>query len=786
MGTKVESKTYLPGYFTMADSSVNSNGNWLSYHEESKPSGHVSDSFTITTANASPDYDKEMLKRTMLVHEATFRKQVYELHRLYKTQKDLMAQFQREECNGYPRSADMLQARSYSSQATSRDVKRVWQVMPPTSGNDIKQSSINFAKGSEYGRNGAPLMNNNNGRSTKKMLDLQLPADAYADDDDDDDDDVEILEEKPAKILPRINGSVVGGIVKLNVGNSEGSSHMEKSWIAGLHPQHVSTVNVLNKAVEESSSMKMPDFLGVGTSTSQSQRYSSGRVNLNHLSLEDTMKEKRIGEASGSNFFGANEEVKRNSSFNNKTDYQNVSMGWFKQEPNGINFSAAHYLPRCNPFNQLIDAPTSSNAAVKSPWQSSNTSYTANGYYGSVYTPFAQNGFFNGFSVDSINTPMATNHYHNQRSSKFPGEPQYQKHSPLHGVNLNDTPQDVTAIQEQGSENSPVDISWLRKDPVDLMKSQVQPSCANGQSQISLGSTAYSEGSTRVLGFPINAAAERNTEPLIKHKADMEMHKKDDANARNLIDLNAAPSMDEPDIDVHQSEGGTVPQQPDDPSEDSLARTAAESLVALCKDVFQAGSPLADILHWFADLAIASKEDAVVCSSESDSDDEFEALTLQLEETKAYELYSTPKTPVEHKSNEDHGSVAASLLQTKPRRGRARKRPQKKDFQKDILPNLASLSKHEVSEDLHTLGRSTPSKRGGRNGSQSRGRRRARSVAIAVEEVEVSPPPAPAPPPPPPADLDANALGITGWGRTTRRCRRPRCPPANNASLRLA
>lgn len=231
-----------------------------------------------------------------------------------------MAQFQREECNGYPRSADMLQARSYSSQATSRDVKRVCQVMPPTSGNDIKQSSINFAKGSEYARNGAPLMNNNNGRSTKKMLDLQLPADAYADDDDDDDDDVEILEEKPAKILPRINGSVVGGIVKLNVGNSEGSSHMEKSWIAGLHPQHVSTVNVLNKAVEESSSMKMPDFLGVGTSTSQSQRYSSGRVNLNHLSLEDTMKEKRIGEASGSNFFGANEEVKRNSSFNNKTD----------------------------------------------------------------------------------------------------------------------------------------------------------------------------------------------------------------------------------------------------------------------------------------------------------------------------------------------------------------------------------------------------------------------------------------------------------------------------------
>ncbi|KAG8049071.1 hypothetical protein GUJ93_ZPchr0009g1056 [Zizania palustris] len=793
MGTKVESKTYLPGYFAMADSSVNSNG-WLSYHENSKPSGHVSDSFTIITANGSPDYDKEMLKRTMLVHEATFRKQVYELHRLYKTQKDLMAQFQKEECNGYPRSADILQTRSYSSQETSGDVQRVWEVLPPASGYDVKQSSVNFAKGSEHGQNGAPLRNNND-RSAKKMLDLQLPADAYANDDDD---DVEILEEKPAKILPRSNGSVLGGIFKLNLGNTEGSSHMEKSWITGLHPQYVSSVNVLNKTVEESCSMKMPDFLGAGTSSSQNHRYSSGRVNLNHLSLEDNMKEKRIGEASGSNFFGSNEEIRHNNSFSHKKDHQNVSMEWFKHEQSGVNFSSGHYLPLCNAFNQPIVAPSSSNAAVKSPWQSSNTSYTANSRYGSVDTPFAQNGFFNGFSMDSIHTPTATHHYRNQHPSKFPGEPRYRKHSPLHDVNLNDTPRDVIVMQEQGSENSPVDISWLRKDPIELMKSQVQPSCANGHSQILSGSTVYSEGSTRILGFPLNAATEKdshclstihigtNTEPLIKREADMEMqfqNKKDDTNTRNLIDLNAVPLMDEPDIDVHQSEGGTVPQEPDDPSKDSLAITAADTLLAMYKDVFQAGSPQADTLHWFADLAIVSKDNAMVCSSESDSDDDFEALTLQLQETKGYEHCMTPATALEHKSNGDHGSVVASLL-TKPRRGRARKRPQKKDFQKDILPGLASLSKHEVSDDLHTLGRPRPSKRGGRNGSQSRGRRRARSVAVTVEEVEVSPPPVP--PPPAPADLDADALGITGWGRTTRRCRRPRCPPAYNASLRLA
>lgn len=65
MGTKVEGKVYIPGYFDMAGSSVNSNGNALPYYR-----------FTITSPNGSVHYDKEMLKRTMLAHEATFRKQV--------------------------------------------------------------------------------------------------------------------------------------------------------------------------------------------------------------------------------------------------------------------------------------------------------------------------------------------------------------------------------------------------------------------------------------------------------------------------------------------------------------------------------------------------------------------------------------------------------------------------------------------------------------------------------------------------------------------------------------
>lgn len=60
----------------MEDSSVNSNGNVLPYHKENKPSVYLTEKFTIIASNGSVHYDKEMIKRTMLAHEATFRKQV--------------------------------------------------------------------------------------------------------------------------------------------------------------------------------------------------------------------------------------------------------------------------------------------------------------------------------------------------------------------------------------------------------------------------------------------------------------------------------------------------------------------------------------------------------------------------------------------------------------------------------------------------------------------------------------------------------------------------------------
>ncbi|KAJ6814944.1 uncharacterized protein M6B38_136570 [Iris pallida] len=199
-----------------------------------------------------------------------------------------------------------------------------------------------------------------------------------------------------------------------------------------------------------------------------------------------------------------------------------------------------------------------------------------------------------------------------------------------------------------------------------------------------------------------------------------------------------------------------------------------------------------DTLNWFAEL-VSSNGNSVKGSS-GDGLDLFEQMTLELEETKPEEFWcSRPGKGEGQKDDDDRKDIAATLLFPKPRRGQGRRRRQRRDFQTDILPGLASLSRLEVTEDIQTIsglmkasGQPWQSGSARRNTGRSRGRR-PRSLAVAVAEIPASPPP---PPPPPPVsaeaqpsnrtEIEADGGNIVGWGRTTRRCRRQRCPPVTN------
>ncbi|GAB2297160.1 hypothetical protein Dimus_031272 [Dionaea muscipula] len=265
-------------------------------------------------------------------------------------------------------------------------------------------------------------------------------------------------------------------------------------------------------------------------------------------------------------------------------------------------------------------------------------------------------------------------------------------------------------------------------------------------------------------------------------------------------------------------------------AEAELARVAAEGIVDISTSVLQRHlhlvdspaslHPMEDLdssenhpLHWFADVISSCMDDMNKgfllakhdgdgvgveedCCLSSDSG-YYESVTLKLTECDDYDVEEFLS-----KASVEGTGTNVSLSGSRARRGQGRRGRQRRDFQRDILPGLTSLSRHEVTEDLQTFGglmratghawHSGPRRNATRNGC-GRGRRR----------TLVAPSPLPPPPPPPPAaantvcallkqqptttttttsPVQLEDKSLTGWGRITRRPRRQRFPAGNPAA----
>ncbi|XAR65243.1 hypothetical protein NMG60_11009292 [Bertholletia excelsa] len=300
---------------------------------------------------------------------------------------------------------------------------------------------------------------------------------------------------------------------------------------------------------------------------------------------------------------------------------------------------------------------------------------------------------------------------------------------------------------------------------------------------------------------------------------------KNAANLRTHIDLNACASEDEialepaiaskaisvkipVEIDL---EAPALPESEDDcqPAEqkqhenqDEAVRVAAEAIVSISSSVqetdccYPSEDFTADHLLWFVEVVSSHIDDTnskygyesrakdIVDTEASASDefDYFEAMTLKLAEVKEEEYMPKPLV-LENPKVEETGPIS---LPGRPRRGQARRGRQRRDFQRDILPGLASLSRHEVTEDLQTFGglmratghpwHSGLARRNSTRNGAGRGRRRAVPDPAPTTEASMGP------------TLLIQQLNnievgledrsLTGWGKAPRRPRRQRCPAA--------
>ncbi|KZV33302.1 hypothetical protein F511_05425 [Dorcoceras hygrometricum] len=260
--------------------------------------------------------------------------------------------------------------------------------------------------------------------------------------------------------------------------------------------------------------------------------------------------------------------------------------------------------------------------------------------------------------------------------------------------------------------------------------------------------------------------------------------------ATTEIDLEAPASI-ESEADMSPTEVDSteveVPPRRSEPSNEEYDRIAAQTIISFSSSGKKNSNEVArepldntstDCLKWFAEKILSNSVDTMtrvssVQNGMCDADeliphgmDLFEFMTLKLEDTKEHYSYR----PIELNNTSDEETKRS-------RKGLSSRWRQLKDFQKDILPGLVTLSRQEVTEDLKTF-EGLQLKVEGRNSPiNGRGRKRLRVLATSPVSRSVYSAIALQPTCP---KLGLEGGNILRWGIRTRRLPRQRCPNAHH------
>ncbi|KAL9270325.1 hypothetical protein AKJ16_DCAP11271 [Drosera capensis] len=291
MGTKVELDNFLPGYYSMRDLNRDSNGgSWPAYYGDNGFSngqyyyGFLSRGFT----DSYPGNKKDLLKQKMLEHEAIFKNQVYELHRLYKVQRNLMDEFKRKEGYKLETSSSSSPLPSHipsedmpkwntSSLALGNSFESKMHVSPvadaqtPVSANKGKSIQVSLIPFQDCSSpKGSEASESRPTKFRRKMFDLQLPANEYIYTDE-----VKQCGEANSPDMNHKSASESGA--NLFVNNKEKNKRHGNGMVSGSLPRKSNTLADLNEpfVVEEHTSAPLPE---ISSSTMPRDGFSSGNV----------------------------------------------------------------------------------------------------------------------------------------------------------------------------------------------------------------------------------------------------------------------------------------------------------------------------------------------------------------------------------------------------------------------------------------------------------------------------------------------------------------------------
>ncbi|CAE5963549.1 unnamed protein product [Arabidopsis arenosa] len=844
MGETVHCGSFLPSMRDLSEDSNTCSFSMLHCNaDQNLPYGHYHNGFSARPP-ATDSFERDFLKQTMLQHEAVFKNQVYELHRLYRTQKSLMDEVRGKSNEPTPESA----------------IKRDFLL-----GNSI------CGEGSTSMLNGKEVLEVRPVKLRRTMIDLQLPADEYLD------------TESENMTCPPYEQSKQVGDEKLFFERGSASSHRNDSSLVRKKPNGFTDLNEpvhCQESVPLSSSRDLYSLYGRNISHVHGQWLENNTSQNGWMVLQagngkSTPRDKLCLPSHSVQVLsnGAFQPLGYPSTDHRKLSGERASFEWEARQKNPevscdsyVESSVASNAPSLNhgyrpesvrPWSHWISSwenRSSSSDQKPLPLQANpflNFNTQARADSSAEMRSRDSNGLNQGFSSVSKESAFSLpsgnfNHLNNGPKGTVTNGSLSEsvKHRSLENLQ-GPKKQECSAglpwikpmpLNKNGITNGGLDLNASANhqfmDGSDMGDSSNNVSPQNGLRSVSCSNDANlrhvemakSQSSRKILGFPISVSEavvldkEEGKKAVTRRQhIDLNFCASEDEDsglcsnprvetkATTLIDLEALPTHES------EEEGEKCPENRDadisglekgeaGDSVDELIKAAAEAIITIslsyhCRNTDEAASSSTDAvakdpLSWFVNTiascgndlekkidACLEAKDSEGCREECSSDefDYFETMTLNLLQTKEEDYMPKPLIPEYLKFD---GTGSMGITNNRPRRGQARRGRPKRDFQRDILPGLASLSRLEVTEDLHMfegLMKATGYNwnSGVARRSSNRGRKRV------VSNIDRAPVCLSLPQP-----MNNNSVqmvgledrSLTGWGNATRRPRRQRCP----------
>nr|GMD54050.1 uncharacterized protein LOC109189230 isoform X1 [Ipomoea batatas] len=810
MGTKIQCKTVLPAFYSVKDlnGSVSNGMCLLSHDERTLKIGQHYDSFSPRfPMDGYFEYEKEKVRQTILKHELTFRHQLQELHRLYIRQRDLMNDLKMRELHKNPKEVDLSRCLSLTP---PDECKRA-----------VNGTGLFSTQGKEISRVGnEDKQGANSLKRTNCLADLNEPIlieDTPILDSDAnprgiislvDDDGIQITKKFHENSFMERNG---GNCLKQSVQGGNRPERLTFDINADAQSDDLPTAFPSSQAGPSEACEPLTTFpnhpktelqkkktiFGVVISEDNREQFftaSSGNINSLKQSLDfnggKIHMNGNISSVSSSKETASCKNVASNSSDLSARKVQGCSLLRF-DAVNGVSYGDLAPKDYQN-YQTPITKQESSKGSL--PWFIAKSQHNLqqisrgeNCYHMNLdlLQNCSQQFFKKSETDESFSRGLNQKQEDGQSTSINACEPSKAADNVSDYANGNLKSAD--SISEGGNSNKVfADEETPRNPPegIDSVTDKGLANCCSGlKNQIDLNLSLDEEEEPPAPCLP------RAVVKIATVEIDLE-----------------APATLEPEenasLEEEISSVELIVEKSTQPLEE-VTREAAEAIVSISSSgannaLNEAAS--SNCLKWFADLIYSRVNDGhernimdassgkgePVEESFPDGMDYFEAMTLELRDMKEEGSCYEPSILEINFDEEESGAATPK----RPRRGQARRGRQRRDFQRDVLPSLVSLSRHEVSEDiltfeelLKTTGSSWQSRMSQRKAAKNgRGRRRCGSSTPAVIKTATCPPP---PPTNQPVvictETNVEKTSLTGWGKRTRRLPRQRCQNSNPA-----